>query len=88
MAAYNVTSNSVAIATTETPMNSAVLHNPAMADAVKKMLSNYVMRRIGQPMDVAPMVLLLASDAGSWITGQTHCGQRRIFLRHVRCVIL
>ena len=68
---YNVTSNSVAIATTETPINAATLHNPAMADAVKKMLSSYVMRRIGQPMDIAPMVLLLASDAGSWITGQT-----------------
>jgi len=26
--------------------------------------------RLGQPADVAPMVTLLASDAGSWITGQ------------------
>lgn len=68
---YSITANSIAIATTETPATAATLHNPAMADAVKKMLSSYVMRRIGQPMDVAPMVLLLASDAGSWITGQT-----------------
>jgi 3-oxoacyl-[acyl-carrier protein] reductase len=68
---YNVTSNSIAIATMDTPWNAAVIHNPAAADMVKKALSAYVIRRVGQPADVAPMVLLLASDAGSWITGQT-----------------
>jgi len=30
----------------------------------------YPLRRLGTPEDVAPMVVLLASDAGSWITGQ------------------
>ena len=31
------------------------------------------MRRLGEPSDVAPLVLFLASDAaGGWITGQTH----------------
>ena len=28
------------------------------------------LRRLGLPSDVAPMVTLLASDHGSWITGQ------------------
>jgi 3-oxoacyl-[acyl-carrier protein] reductase len=36
------------------------------------MLSHYTIRRIGQPTDVANMVLFLASDASSWITGQTY----------------
>jgi NAD(P)-dependent dehydrogenase (short-subunit alcohol dehydrogenase family) len=29
------------------------------------------LRRIGEVGDIAPLALLLVSDAGSWITGQT-----------------
>ena len=36
----------------------------------EKLVKAYPIRRLGQPSDVAPMVALLASDAGSWITGQ------------------
>ena len=36
----------------------------------EKLVKAYAIRRLGQPSDVAPMVTLLASDAGSWITGQ------------------
>jgi NAD(P)-dependent dehydrogenase (short-subunit alcohol dehydrogenase family) len=35
-----------------------------------KILRNYPLNRIGEPSDVAPMVAFLASEAGSWITGQ------------------
>jgi len=44
----------------------AVLH------LLKRMLSSYVIRRLGEPGDAASMVLFLASDAASWITGQTY----------------
>ena len=37
----------------------------------KKMMNNYVIRRAGQPTDVANMVLFLASDAASYIVGQS-----------------
>ena len=37
----------------------------------EKLVKAYAVRRLGQPADVAPMVTLLASDAGGWITGQT-----------------
>lgn len=36
-------------------------------DRITKM---YPTRRLGKPEDVAPMVVLLASDAGGWSTGQ------------------
>lgn len=35
-----------------------------------KILRNYPLNRIGKPSDVAPLVALLASEAGGWITGQ------------------
>ena len=38
---------------------------------VKKSLSSYIVRRLGEPEDAANMVLFLASEAASWITGQT-----------------
>ncbi|MGE0852009.1 MAG: SDR family NAD(P)-dependent oxidoreductase [Hyphomicrobiaceae bacterium] len=36
----------------------------------EKLIRFYPVRRLGQPADVAPMVALLASQHGSWITGQ------------------
>jgi 3-oxoacyl-[acyl-carrier protein] reductase len=35
-------------------------------------LSQYVIRRLGEPEDPAGMILFLCSDAASWITGQTY----------------
>jgi len=31
-----------------------------------------VIRRLGEPADAAALILFLASDASSWITGQTY----------------
>jgi len=65
----NVRANCVAISSTRTPTTAMFLDNPDMA---KKMLAQYVIRRFGEPSDVAAMVLFLASDASTWITGQTY----------------
>jgi 2-hydroxycyclohexanecarboxyl-CoA dehydrogenase len=69
VARYNITANSVAIGITRTPATARVL---ADADMTNRVLSRYLIRRVGEPTDTAAMVSFLASEAGSWITGQTY----------------
>ena len=46
-------------------------HDPEFIAANREKLTKlYPLRRLGQPADVAPMAVLLASEQGSWITGQ------------------
>lgn len=66
---YQITANSIALASIETPTTAPLLEDEA---ARKAMLSHYVVRRLGQPADAAGLALFLASDAASWITGQTY----------------
>lgn len=69
MGRHGITANNISIATTETPTVAKALEDPVL---LKKMMSNYIIRRVGQPSDIAAMALFLASDASSWITGQTY----------------
>ena len=50
-----------------------MISRPAFdADArLESTLRQYPVGRVGQPEDVAPMVLYLASDQAAWVTGQT-----------------
>jgi 3-oxoacyl-[acyl-carrier protein] reductase len=66
---YRITANCVAIGITNTP---AVAHTLQDADLTRRVLSNYIIRRVGEPADAAAMVTFLASQASSWITGQTY----------------
>jgi 3-oxoacyl-[acyl-carrier protein] reductase len=67
---YGITANAVAIALTATPAVEARLKGDP--EVLKRTLEKYVIRRPGRPDDIANMVLFLASDASSWITGQTY----------------
>jgi NAD(P)-dependent dehydrogenase (short-subunit alcohol dehydrogenase family) len=67
---YQITANSVAIALTATPAVEATLKGDP--ERLKKQMEKYIIRRPGQPQDIANMVLFLASDASSWITGQVY----------------
>jgi 2-hydroxycyclohexanecarboxyl-CoA dehydrogenase len=66
---YEITANCVAIATTNTPAVEAMTGNEEL---MKRVLRNYIIRRVGEPDDVAAMVTFLASPSASWITGQTY----------------
>ena len=60
-----VTCNTLALGLIETA------HERGWVEAnYDKLVKLYQIRRLGQPSDVAPMVSLLSSDAGEWITGQ------------------
>lgn len=67
---YMITANCVSISATLTPNIEKRLQ--ADPERYKKMMEKYIIRRAGRPDDVANMVLYLASDASSWITGQTY----------------
>jgi 3-oxoacyl-[acyl-carrier protein] reductase len=67
---YGITANSVAIALTATPAVERTLQGDP--ERLKRQLEKYIIRRPGQPMDIANMVLFLASDASPWITGQVY----------------
>lgn len=67
---HQITANSIAIALTMTPAIED--HLKSDPERIKKVMNNYVVRRLGRPDDIANMALFLASDASSWITGQTY----------------
>jgi NAD(P)-dependent dehydrogenase (short-subunit alcohol dehydrogenase family) len=66
---HGIRVNCVAISATRTPATSRGMDNP---EFVKRALSHYVIRRFGEPSDVANMVLFVSSDAASWVTGQKY----------------
>lgn len=70
MGRYGITANSVAIALTATPAVERTLKGDP--ERLKRTLEKYIIRRPGQPEDIANMVQFLASDASSWITGQVY----------------
>ncbi|MBY8863399.1 SDR family oxidoreductase [Nocardia sp. CA2R105] len=65
---YGITANCVALGATRTPATADAMDDKEFA---KRVLANYVIRRFGEPEDAANMILFLASDAASWVTGQT-----------------
>jgi NAD(P)-dependent dehydrogenase (short-subunit alcohol dehydrogenase family) len=61
---YGITVNNIALGSMNTPTTSKrSTDDPA--------LKRYVIRRFGEPEDVAGMALYLASSLSSWVTGQT-----------------
>jgi 3-oxoacyl-[acyl-carrier protein] reductase len=66
---FGITANCIALGGTRTPGVQPLLPDE---ESLKKALGQYVIRRLGEPDDAANLILFLASDAASWITGQTY----------------
>lgn len=66
LAPYGVTVNNVAPGAISTPRNKAITDDPELKAKVEKSIP---MGRFGTPEDISPMVLLLCSDEGGYITG-------------------
>lgn len=69
---HGITCNAVSLSTLTPPMDAETLASYLAGPQAKAQLSQYVIRRFGEPDDVAAMVLFLCSDAAGWITGQTY----------------
>ena len=66
---YNIRLNVVSPGATRTPRTESVgLFEPEMEKKISRL---YPMRRLGKPADIADAVVFVASERGSWITGQT-----------------
>ena len=64
----NIRANSIAPGLIKTDFAKALWENP---DILKRVLSSTPMQRIGMPDEVAGVAVMLASNAGNYINGQT-----------------
>jgi NAD(P)-dependent dehydrogenase (short-subunit alcohol dehydrogenase family) len=67
-AQYNITVNAIGPYYIKTPLTEEWVSDPARHE---KILSRTAIQRLGEPEDLSRLLILLASDASSYITGQT-----------------
>ena len=69
MARHRINVNCICPGPTETPLFASVAaDNPKLAESLKRVIP---FGRLGLPDDIAPVVVLLASDEAGFVTGQT-----------------
>jgi glucose 1-dehydrogenase len=69
LAEYGIRVNNVAPGAIATPINAATLGDPAKVKEVQRIVP---LQRMGEPNEVAEVVLFLASDRASYVTGSTY----------------
>jgi glucose 1-dehydrogenase len=69
LAQYGIRVNNVAPGAIATPINAKTLADP---EKVKRLQAIVPLQRLGEPREVAEVVLFLASDRASYVTGSTY----------------
>jgi glucose 1-dehydrogenase len=69
LAPYGIRVNNVAPGAIATPINAATLADPAKVKELQRIVP---LERLGEPSEVAEVVLFLASDRASYVTGSTY----------------
>jgi glucose 1-dehydrogenase len=69
LAEYRIRVNNVAPGAIATPINAATLADPAKVKELQRIVP---LQRLGEPGEVAEVVLFLASDRASYVTGSTY----------------
>jgi NAD(P)-dependent dehydrogenase (short-subunit alcohol dehydrogenase family) len=69
LAEYAIRVNGVAPAVVETPIYGAFIKPDEIHEALKAFNGFHPIGRIGQPKDVASVIMFLLSDQASWVTG-------------------
>jgi len=67
---YGIRLNAIAPGVIDTKLSAALVQNP---DIIKVFTDHTALHRYGQPEEVSELVVFLASDESSFITGQTFC---------------
>ena len=70
LARDHVRVNAIAPGYFRTDMNASVLDDPAIGP---KIIQRIPLRRAGQPEEIGPLAVLLASDDAAFITGEVYC---------------
>lgn len=71
VARHGITVNNVSLGTMRTPLTAAFWDDPDQSARHDTILRDYLVRRPGDPEDVAWIVSMLVSSNAGWITGQT-----------------
>ena len=69
LAGYGIRVNGVAPAVVETPIYGAFIKPDEIHESLKAFNDFHPIGRIGQPRDVASVIMFLLSDDASWVTG-------------------
>lgn len=69
---YDITANNIAIATMHRPSSDSGEPTAEEAQRMREFFRRYIVRRHGEPEEVAGLVAYLASPLGGWVSGQTY----------------